>query len=964
MALLAYALLHRDQELTRDRIAFALWPDLPESDAHVKLRNHLYYLLKTGLPKREGIPWILSDKRYVRWNSAAGAEIDLDEFRRFASRPETYERAIALYRGELVAGLDEEWVLPLRTDLQERCLSMLGTLLSGAEESGDFAKASQHAKRMLEIDPWREDAVRSLMSARQAAGDRADAVRIYKEFSERLKAEMSLEPAPETVRLYETLTAPLEPRQRRRENLPTQITSFVGREREIEALSSTMLEHRLVTLLGPGGIGKSRLALEVTQKLVDRMSDGVWLVELASTQEGLSVASRIGAALEIRERAGQTMLDALSEVLRSQTLLIVLDNCEHLLEGVAAVADRLLRECPHLRILATSREPIRIPGERLEYVEPLPTIIDGNGRTPALDELSATPATRLFLLRAADRSKAFRSAQLNPEGRRALASICERLDGLPLAIELAAAFTDALTLPQLEQALDRRVDLLTAGNRAAPKWQRTMRATLDWSYERLSEREQTVFERLGAFRRGWSLEAAGFVCEDEEIRRRDIPPILAALTEKSLISPVQRGHSRGYNMLETMRLYALERLESRGELERIRRRHIEWCIGAVESAIGDWIRPDHAALPVLKPELDNIRQALEWSFAGENKALGIRLVHSARAVLLAASVSEFVRWTQLALEALGPGSAPEVEGDLLWDFSTMRYGQAGHWAEWVRGCERALEIYRTLPDRRREAVALAKLVENYHLMKADQKATEASDASLRIARETGDPGTLGCALISKAFALPAADIAARREVLLEGIEWLVKSQQGFLCARAYFAIAELEFESGCVDRAIEYSRQSIALLERMGLPHAALTHQANLPMYLNATGRFGEALELACTSLPLQRKYGLGTVLVFGLLHIAMGAAHLGAPEIAARLLAFWSGWVRARGTSVSQTDGREAELLTESLHRQIDATTLALLFEEGEALNEEQAVALAMTLPSRCNVPVERPRGLRLVNA
>jgi|GEM_PF-1727904 len=964
LALLAYLLLHRDQELTRDRIAFALWPDLPEADALVKLRNHLYYLLKTGLPKGENTPWVLSDKRYIRWNPAAPAQIDLDEFLKLASEPQRFESAIALYRGELLQGVDEEWLLPYRTQLQERSLVMLAALTTAAQNAGDFAKASRYAKRTLEVDPWREDAVRILMSARHAEADRAGAVRVYKEFSERLKEEMGLEPSPETTRLFDNMTAPAEPpREERKDNLPAHITSFVGREREIENLRSTMLEHRLVTLIGPGGIGKSRLALEVAQKLIDAMPGGAWLVELASTEDGQSVAPRIGAVLDVRERAGQPMIDALIAALRFQTLLIVLDNCEHLLDGVATVTDRLLRECRNVRILATSREPIRIPGERLEYVEPLATVVVDEGRVPALVELSAMPATRLFLLRAADRSKAMRSPQLDREGRRALASICGRLEGLPLAIELAAACVDALTLPQLEQALDRRFDLLTEGSRAAPKWQQTMRATLDWSYERLSELEQRVFERLGAFRGGWSLEAATAVCGDEEISKLNISLILTSLIERSLVSSTQRDHSRGYTMLETMRLYALERLESRGELEAVRRRHYEWGIAAVESANGNWIRPEYASCQLLKPELDNIRQALEWSFGGKHTDLGIRLVRAARVALLITSFSEFIRWTQLALDVLPPGTAPEIEGDLLWDFSAARYGEAGQTDEWLRGCERALEIYRTLPDRRREAFALARLVEIYYPMKAVQKAIEASEAAVRIARVTGDLGTLGCALLSKAITLPAGDIEARREALLEGIECLEKADQPTLCGRGYYHIAETEFQSGFVERAIEYSERSIDLFNRVGLPHISVAHQSNLPMYLNAAGRFTEALERGCASLMLERKYGL-VGWVFCLQHIAMAAGHLGAPEIAAQLHAFCRGWFRRQGTQMWETDAREAELLNESLRRQIDAPTLAALFEKGEALSDDQVVVLAATLPSRCEPPLERARAPRLVNA
>ena len=973
MALLAYLLLHRDQELTRDRVAFTLWPDLPESASRTKLRRYLHYLLTMGLPREVDIPWILSDKRMIRWNPAADAQIDLDEFLRFGADPETYERAIDLYRGELLSDLDEEWLLAPRASLRERYLLMLATLTDRTRNNGDHASTRLYAKRILSVDPWREEALRELMTAMHASGDRTGAVRVYRDFAESLRTEMGLEPSPATFQLYEQLSTAAGPpshlqnttghnmdRRLRLDNLPADITSFVGREGEIRNLRDLILERRLVTLTGVGGIGKSRLAIETARTLLDQIPDGIWLVELASIQEPESVASRIGTVIDVRERPGEAIIDTLSTQLKSRALLIILDNCEHLIGAVATVAERLLRECKDLRILATSREPLRILGEHLEQVEPLPTLGDAEIRIPTLIELSTTPATRLFMLRAADRNKSLRNPQLDSEGRRAIAAIVLRLEGIPLAIELAAASTDMFTLMQLEQALDRRFELLTAGSRTAPARQQTLRATLDWSYGMLSATEQRVFERLGVFRGGWGFEAATFICNESTITDLDIRRALAGLIEKSLIFSIRRGDSQGYNMLETMRLYALERLELRGDLEAIRRRHIEWCITAVESANGTWIRPEPARCTrLLKPELDNILQALQWSFSSSPKTLGIRLAHAARMVLSMTSLTEASRWSELGLDALPPGSRPDIEGDFLWDLSAIRHAEGeGRSTEWLRGWERALEIYRTLPDRRREAYALARLVEIYHPMNADQQAMAAGDAALAIAQESGDRATLGYALFGKAISLPAADISDRRSLMLQAIACLRETNELSYCARAYGLLAEIEFESGNVEQALENSRRAVALFDELELPHFAHAPRTNIPMYLNATGCFSEALEVSCNSIPSQLRYGQATGIIWSLLHAAMASAHLGTPDVAARILGFCLFNLRARGIVTWSTDAREAEELMGFLGGQIDADTLASLLKEGESMKDSEAIALALTLPGRCLPSTAQSRG------
>ena len=966
MALLGFVLLHRNENPTRDGVAFCLWPDVSEATARARFRKQLHLLATAFLPRRDdGAAWLLADKRFIRWNPAAGVQLDLDEFEKFAKDPEQYEWAVELYRGDLLEGNEGDWIRPPRAHLQQRFLTMLSSLIERTQDRGEFAKTCSYATRLLSVDPWREQAVRALMFAQYKSGDRAGAVNVYRRFAENLAAEMRLEPEQATQQLYNELVPDPPPayagkpdvlKPARTDNLPAEITAFVGRETEVDTVRRMLSERRLITLTGVGGIGKSRLALEAIRSLVGTMPDGIWLVELASVQDPSSVAARIGAILEIRERPGEAMADTLCAALRSRTLLLILDNCEHLIEAVATCVERLLRECRGLRILATSREPMRIHGEHIEQVDPLPTIADSKARVPTLAELSATPATRLFLIRAADRDKTLRAPQLNAEGRHALAAIAHRLDGIPLAIELAAACTDMFSLPQLERALDDRFELLTSGARTAPPRQQTLRATLDWSFGMLSEDEQRVFERLGVFRGGWTLEAAAFVCAKSGHGRFSVQRALAGLIEKSLIIAAPRNHSQRYNVLETIRLYAIERLDLRGDREAIQRRHLEWCVAAAESANGSWIKPEAARCTrILKPELDNILQALSWSFTNKHEELGVKLAHAARTALSIISLNQMSSWAQLALKAIVPGSSPAIEGDLLWDLGAIRRTESGNDAEWLRSWQQALEIYRTLPDRRREAMALSRFVEIYHPMGEHDKALAAAEAALVIARELGDGATLGYALVGKALSLPAREIDSRRMIMLDGIKNLRSANELAWCARAYHLLAEIEFESGNVAQALENGSHSVDIFESSGLPHFAHSPRTNIPMYLNAAGRFREALALGCALLPIQENYGEATSVFWTLLHVATAAAHLGAVEASIRIVGFFRFSLTSREIAMWPTDRREYEELVSYLGGRIDAVALELLLQEGASMQQDDAVSLALSLPNALGLVPDR---------
>ncbi len=388
-------------------------------------------------------------------------------------------------------------------------------------------------------------------------------------------------------------------------NLPTQTTTFVGRQHELSRAADLLAKTRLLTLTGPGGSGKTRLAVHLAADLLDRYPDGVWLVELAPVTDPAAVGPAVAAAVRIGERPGRAAVDTISASLRSRQLMLVLDNCEHLIASCAELADALVRSCPRLTILATTREGLNVPGETLM---PVPSLhVPGGDTLPSLDELGEYEAITLFV----DRCSAFQPEfALTEKNAADIVRICRRLDGVPLALELAAARVRVLSVAQVAKRLDDRFRLLTGGGRTVVARQQTLRALIDWSYDLLTETERLLLRRLSIFVRGWSLEAAEAVCAGEGIERDAILELHAHLVDKSLVTMLDRGGVARYAMLETIREYAREKLVDSGEAPLLRKRHFEHFF---QYAVGEWrVGPVGSRASDIGIEYENLRAALEW----------------------------------------------------------------------------------------------------------------------------------------------------------------------------------------------------------------------------------------------------------------------------------------------------------------------------------------------------------------
>ncbi len=477
-------------------------------------------------------------------------------------------------------------------------------------------------------------------------------------------------------------------------NLPAQITSFIGRARQISEVKDLLCGSRLLTISGAGGVGKTRLALEVAVDVAKRFPDGVWFSDLAALSEPELVPETVAGALGIPEQSGRGSTETLKIYLGRKTVLLVLDNCEHLLASCAHLVTALLEACPKLRVLATSREALGITGE-LTYRVPSLSLPDAHA-VPKIAHITRHEATRLFVERAKLADPGFRVTESNAA---AVAHLCTRLDGIPLAIELAAARVKSLSIEQIVSRLDQRFSLLTGGSRTALPRQQTLRATMDWSYGLLGTQERRVLHQLSAFVGGWTLAAAEAVCACNGIVRADVLDLLTSLVQKSLVIMDTGSDGARYRFLETVRQYGLERLEHSGEAGDVRMRHRDWCLAIAEEAAGHYHGPrEEHRLRLLEPEHDNIRAAIAWSHAEpDGIEAELRLcIALHRFWFVRGYWSEGRQWLEAALSRSGHSEAPNVaralEGAALMASLQGDYGRA------ILFGEKSVALFRRMDD--------------------------------------------------------------------------------------------------------------------------------------------------------------------------------------------------------------------------------------------------------------------------
>jgi non-specific serine/threonine protein kinase len=533
----------------------------------------------------------------------------------------------------------------------------------------------------------------------------------------------------------ETASASKAASHPKRTNLPAPLTSFIGREQEIADLAERAKTTRLLTLTGSGGVGKSRLALEVAGRLLGAFADGVWLVELAPLSDPALLPQTLANVFKLPEQPGRTHLDLLVGYLESKQVLLVLDNCEHLIEACAALVQALLQRCPELHVLATSREKLRVPGEVTHHV---PSLTTPEGAMPP-DDMLRYEAVRLFRERAITSQSMF---EWSVSDAAAVASICTRLDGIPLAIELATARLNVFTAEQIAERLMDRFSLLVTGSRTALPRHQTLRAAIDWSYDLLTEREQQLLNRLSVFAAGFTAEAAEFVS-----RQPEALTLLSNLVDKSLVIAEVKGKTMRYRLLETIRQYARDRSLERSDVEEARDQHLRYFLQLAEQAEPELRRTDQIIwLDRLETELDNIRAALAWSLESERHVeAGLRL---ASALLwlwhIHSRWREGSHWLEreLSAEVCTPGAKPHSEARSLARAQALNAAVflIDNYAKRVALAEEALALSRKLGDagKRSMAFALWNLADLAHEQQDYSRARVLLEESLALYREAGD----------------------------------------------------------------------------------------------------------------------------------------------------------------------------------------------------------------------------------
>jgi predicted ATPase/DNA-binding CsgD family transcriptional regulator len=712
---------------------------------------------------------------------------------------------------------------------------------------------------------------------------------------------------------------------------PTFLTSFLGREADIAEVSERLRTVRLLTLAGSGGVGKTRLAAVVAADLAAEFVDGAWFVELAPIADPELVPTTAARALGVLETHGRSALDGLITALRSRQALLVLDNCEHLVEACAQLADALLGPCRQLTILATSREPLGLASETV-------------WRVPSL---SSPSAVRLFVERAQSVLPAF---EHNASNASAVASICQQLDGIPLAIELAAARASALTPDQIAARLGDRFRLLTAGSRTAPTRQLTLRATIDWSYQLLDESERSLLCSLAVFAGGWSLEAAEAVCGSE------VPVLLAQLIDKSLVQADLGAGGGRYHLLETVRQYARERLAELGQSEALRQRHAAFFVDLAEQAAPALSGRDQVRwLRRLDPEHENIHTALVWTrdhhpFDGLRLALGV-WPHW----LLRGHLREGRAWLEQLMS-----SAPEhsvARADALraaGELATRQGDVAGARAH----LERSLALFQTLGDRRGEGLVLERFGLTFALDGEFERGRVLMEAGLNCSREVGDRRAIGWTLGTLGMlALTAGDPARGQVCLEESLALLRQMSDQHGIGYALGILGQADRMDGQYARARTRLEEALALLRAVGDRPFVGWVLADLGDVLRLSGDLAGSRALLSEALGVLRDVGssrhLSTTLVTSAVLEIKSARHARGVALSVAAQANYG----ALRSCFMPDELAEWDAALIEARRVLRDVEFAQAWTEGEALSLEQAITYALTGPAPAAKPVRESR-------
>lgn len=726
------------------------------------------------------------------------------------------------------------------------------------------------------------------------------------------------------------------------DNLPNEVTPLVGRVREVRAACERLEQHRLVTLTGVGGGGKTRLALKIGAESRARFPDGVWLVELAPVADGADVIRTVARSLGVAEAPGQSLTEGVTRFLGQRALLLILDNCEHVVEAAAELVGKLLASCPRLEILATSREVLGIPGESVFQVPPLQVVTD---ETLSFEAAAATEAIQLFAQRAAQVRSDF---TVRPDNIEEIAEICLRLEGIPLAIELAAARTKALSLSEIARRLDDRFRLLKGSSRSALPHHQTLEALIEWSHSHLTQAEQRLFRRLSAFRGGWTLEAAEAICADEDLEAWEIVDVLSRLIDKSLVVFTASGASPDprYRMLETVREFAQARWRESSDVASVQQQHVVYFVKFITTAapfLTTAAQPEWLAR--IDADIGNLKAALAHALEGSDPLPALQI--TAQLLRYWVIRGQFREGRAAIERALAMPGADAVSLQL-----GIALNAAGTCCYQLHELEAAAAYYRRAVDtllasdgQHRVSAPLMNLGSVLRLRGDLEQAIASYEESLRYVDQSDQwmVAALQTNIASVEILTDQYDKARPRYEIAHAIHRKLGDRVHEAAGLMNLGIVAYRQERLAEARA--FYEESITLFESIGERNMAAAAQVNYGNTLRTMGAEEEALVAFVKALRIVRDTGSMESMVHALEGVSQVSRFRGDHERAARLVGAAEGLRLKLGLPRQESDLPQWEVANGSLATELGADVFARLWSEGEALEQNAAIGLALEL-------------------
>lgn len=965
IGLLAYLLVESDHAHGREFLLGLLWPDLPTAAAQNNLRVTWAQLQKAlGTNSSDEHPHLIGDRLTLRLNPLSDHELDAARFRtlietcRRHPHPDPNDcvecaarltQALDLVRGDFLAEFSlpnclqfDEWLLMQRQQFQVQVTAVLEQLAAFHEHTGQLTQAEQVTRRLLAYDPLNEAATRQLMRALARADQRSAALDVYETCRRLLASELGLAPAVETVTLAEQIRAhaPVAA-QAAQPALPPVLTRFFGRQPESARLVDLLSRRtvRLVTLTGPGGVGKTRLAIEVAHRMAGVFAQDICLVELAGVTDERSVDDAVAAALHL-PTTGRSSTAAIVDYLRHKTMLLVLDNCEHLVKACAHLVQTLDREATGLTVLATSRIPLHLDEEHVVRLEPLasPTI---NGPEPlTVADALRFDSVQLFTNRATQSLLHFTLTDANVL---AVARICQQLDGIPLAIEIAAVQVRALPIEAISERLGQRFAWLNRQMSGTLPRQRTLHALIDWSYGLLSRPARSLLRQLAVFAGGWTLEAA----EAVSVPGEPCAELLAELVDHSLVVfGADAGHRR-YNMHETIRQFAQEQLRGSEQEAEARERHARYYARLVARAAEN---QDGQTFPerlrTVVDDHDNVGRAFEWLIAHDGEqalALVARLGTELDFWELGGFFQEGRRWLQRALEgtqgsvSLQRGHALLAAADLSSAITDFEYG--------LQCVQQAQELFQQLGDQRGEIDARLKYCHLATLAGKETNIQAQAEETLRMAEQIAY--TFGIAKARRVLGTIAYD-ADRPEAAIQyhlpNLALWRELDSPFDLATALINLGVSLLEIGEYAAARLAFEESRDIYQSLGYQRGVALAIHNLGETVYKMGEYANARELLRESLRIRRHLGLPRGYPYSFELLAQVNESEGRYEQAVQLLAA-SETLRIRiGAPLEQVAQKHVTAVMTRVRAQLGDVAFELAWAKGVHMTTEQAIALALS--------------------